>query len=77
LHDSQDIETREQVEDLEDEVPDIALDEDIEVARAEDESVEELSDEGDALSGAVAVDGEDEDAFGGGVREVADDAKDL
>lgn len=43
----------------------------------EDESVEELSDEGDVFSGVVVVDGEDEDVFGGGVREVVDDVKDL
>jgi hypothetical protein len=67
LHDAQDVETREQVEDLEDEVPNIALHEDVEVSCAEHEGVEELGDERDALCRAVSVDGEDENAFRSGV----------
>jgi hypothetical protein len=77
LHDSQDIEARQQIEDLEHEVPDIALNEDIEVPRAEDEGVEELGDERYTLGRAIAMDGEDEDAFGRSVRQVADNAEDL
>lgn len=45
----------------------MALNEDIEVARAEDEGVEQLCDKGDALCAAVTVNGEDKDAFRRGV----------
>lgn len=49
----------------------------VEVAGAEDGGVEDLGDEGDALGAAVAVDGEDEDAFGEEVGQVAHDTEEL
>ncbi|KAJ6442577.1 mannosylphosphorylation protein (Mnn4) [Purpureocillium lavendulum] len=77
LHDAEDVKRRQDVEDLEEQVPHRVLDEDVEVARAEDEGVEALRDKGHALGGPVAVDGKDEDAFRQGVGQVAQDAEDL
>ena len=63
LHDAENVKGGEDVEGLEDDVPGGVLTEEVEVAGAEDEGVEDLGDEGDAFGGAVAVDGVDEDAF--------------
>lgn len=51
--------------------------EEVEVARAEDDGVEDLGDERDALRGAVPVDCEDEDYFGEEVAYVCQVAEDL
>lgn len=77
MHNSKDVDRRDDVEDLEHDVPWYRLDEEVEVTCAEDEGVEDLGDEGDALSAPVAMDGEDEDAFGEGVGQVAQDTEEL
>jgi hypothetical protein len=77
LHNSKDVDRRDDVEDLEHDVPWYRLDEEIEVSGAEDEGVEDLGDEGDTLSAPVSMDSEDEDAFGEGVGQVAQDTEEL
>ncbi|CAG1994984.1 unnamed protein product [Fusarium graminearum] len=77
LHDGQNINRRKDVKDLEDNVPWHTLSKQVEIAGAEDESVQDLRDEGDALGAAVAVDGEDEDAFREGVGQVAQNTEEL
>ena len=51
--------------------------EEVEVARAENGSIEDLGDEGDALGRAVAVDSEDENKLGENMGDVAEIAKYL
>lgn len=77
LHDSKDINRRYNIEDLEYDVPWQSLDKKVEVSGAEDEGVEDLRDEGDALSASVAMDSEDEDAFGEGVGQVAQNSEEI
>jgi hypothetical protein len=77
LHDSKDIDRRYNIEDLEYDVPWQSLDKKVEVPGAEDKGVENLRDEGDTLSASVAMDGEDEDAFGEGVGQVAQNSEEL
>jgi hypothetical protein len=77
LHNSKDVDRRDDVENLEHDVPWYRLDEEVEVTCAEDEGVEDLRDEGDALSASIAMDSEDEDAFGEGVGQVAQDTEEL
>ena len=76
-HQEQNVHAAQDVEYLEDGVPGRVELEDVEVAGHEDAAVEGLRDEGDAFGALVAVDGEDEDAFREGVRDVAEDAEDL
>lgn len=77
LHNSKNVDRRDDVEDLEHDVPWYRLDEEVEVTCAEDEGVEDLRDERDALSASVSMDSEDEDAFGEGVGQVAQDTEEL
>lgn len=77
MHYTEDVEGRCDVEDLEDQVPWELFRKDVEVAGAKDERVKDLGDERDTLGAAVAVDGEDEDAFGEGVGQVAQDTEEL
>jgi hypothetical protein len=77
LHDSKDIDRRYNVEDLEYNIPWQSLDKEVEVSGAEDDGVEDLRDEGDALSASVAMNGEDEDAFREGVGQVAQNSEEL
>jgi len=76
-HQEQNVHAAQDVEYLEDGVPGRVELEDVEVAGHEDAAVEGLRDEGDAFGALVAVDGEDEDAFREGVRDVAEDAEDV
>lgn len=76
-HDKQDVEGRENVEYLEDEVPPGVNVEEIEVARAEDKGVESLGDQRHTLARLVTVDGNYEDAFREGVGDVPQDAEYL
>jgi len=46
------------------------LSEEVGVSGDEDEGVEDLGQEGDAFGTPVSMDGEEEDAFGGDVRQV-------
>lgn len=77
MHNTQDVERCDNVCYFEYRVPCRALSEQIEISRAEDDSVEALCDERHALGAAVSMDGEDEDALGEHVDEVAQDTKDL
>lgn len=77
MHYTKDVEGRCDVEDLEDQVPWELFREYVEVAGAKDERVKDLGDERDTLGASVAVDGEDEDAFGEGVGQVAQDTEEL
>ena len=53
------------------------LGEHVEISGAEDEGVEDLGNEGYTFSAAVSVDGEDQDAFGEHMGQVAHNAEDL
>ena len=80
LHDAQDVEGRDDIEGLEDDVPCWVVFravKQVEVARAEDCSVEDLGDERYALGAAVAVDGEDQDELGEEVGDVSQVAEYL
>lgn len=79
-HQPHDIRARTDVEDLEERVPPAIpwrYPQQIQISRSEDQDIQELGEQGDALGGFVAVDGPDEDAFGGCVGEIPDDAKDV
>ena len=80
LHGAQDVEARDQVEGLEDDVPcwvRLPGVEQVEVARAEDDRVESLRDQRNTLCGAVAVDGEDQDQLREDVGDVSQVAEEL
>lgn len=80
LHHTKDIEARDEVKRLEYDVPcrvRFRRVEEVEVTRAEDASVEDLSDERDALCRSIAVDGEDQDKFREDMGDVSQVAKDL
>lgn len=80
LHHAEDVKARNEVEGLEDDVPcwmALGRVEEVEVARAENGSIEDLGDEGDTLGRAVAVDSEDEDKLGENMGDVAEIAKYL
>lgn len=73
-HQEHDIRAARDVQNLEYEIPPAPPwrhPKEIEISRSEDQDVEELSQEGDALGGLVVVDGPYEDALGGRVRYVA------
>lgn len=79
-HDEDDIGRCGQVEELQHKVPPAEPwrhPEEIEIAGGEDEAVEQLGQETDTLGRLVAVNGPDEDAFGGRVRDIAEDAEDV
>lgn len=79
-HDEDDIGRCGQVEELQHKVPPAEPwrhPEKIEIAGGEDEAVEQLGQETDTLGRLVAVNGPDEDAFGGRVRDIAEDAEDV
>jgi hypothetical protein len=77
LHDGQDVEGGKYVEDLEEKIPHVGLTEDVEVSGAEDDGIEDLGDEGDALSAAVAVDGRDKDELGEEMGAISQDTEKL
>lgn len=82
-HEEDDVQGRQSVKDLEGEVPRVlgilggARGEDVQVAGAEDEGVQGLGDERDALGAAVGVDGPYEDQLGRRVRHVAEDVEEV
>lgn len=80
LHNAQDVEARDQIEGLEDDVPcrvRLIGVEEIEVARAEDARIEDLRDQRHALRRPIAVNGEDQDEFGEDVGDVSQVAEEL
>lgn len=77
MHNSENINRRKDVEDLEDDVPWYTFSKQVEVPGTKDKGVKDLRDEGDTLGASVSVDSEDEDTFREGVGQIAQNTEEL
>nr|POE46232.1 hypothetical protein CFP56_73194 [Quercus suber] len=79
-HNEHDVQRAADVENLQDEVPPLfprRNPEQIDIASAENDNVQELCEERYSFGGAVTVDGPDEDALGRGMGEIGENAEDV